>query len=127
MKPDQITIDRVVAEVASELMENVDTYMAHWKKTRGKPTPSGQDTDLAEATGLGVDVFPIIADTFVRAWEWALVNPYDLACGVESSQLASYVSSILQESREKTGLDDKELPILVNLIAQKVVETAAKE
>jgi hypothetical protein len=126
-KLDPDLLERIAAAAAAEVLENVDLHIAYWKKTRGKQPHYGMDTGLARATGLGGDILPVIAEAVSRAWEWCAGKQYDLAAGVLGSALAVYVSSIFQERKGLTGLVDKEIDVLVSVIAQQIVESISKE
>jgi hypothetical protein len=118
---DQDIIDRIAGAAAAEVLDNVDLHMAYWKKTRGQ-LHFGQDMGLAQATGLGGDILPSIADAIRQAWEWCIGNRSTIVAGVLNSALVTYVSSIFQKSKGSTRLSDKEIEVLVDVIARKVVE-----
>ena len=124
-KPDQDTIDRIAGAAAAEVLDDVDLHMAYWKQTRGQ-THYGLDTGLAPAVGLGGDILPFIAKAIVSAWEWCIGNRSDLRNGVWNATLVAHLSSFFQKRRGLIGLNDKEIGVLVNVIAQKVAEAVKR-
>jgi hypothetical protein len=125
LKPDQDMIDRIAGAAAAEVLDDVDLHMAYWKQTRGQ-MHYGLDTGLAPASGLGGDIMPFIANAIVSAWEWCVGNRSDLRNGVWNSTLVAHLSSFFQKRRGLIGLNDKEIEVLVNAIAQKVAEAVRR-
>ncbi len=123
--PDQSTIDRIAAAAAAEVLDNIDFHMARWKETRGREPRRGMETGLAQATNLGGDMLPVIAESVVRAWMWCTHNLAELTTGRTKSALIDHVVSFLHEGL--LGLADKEIDVLGNIIAEKVSEAVNRE
>lgn len=123
---DQDTLDRIAAAAAAEVLENVDLHIAYWKKTRGGPPHHDLYTGLAQASGLSGNILPFIADAIRRTWEWCIQNRYDFAAAGISSALVARVSSIFNESKKMTGLNDKEIEVLSDKISQQVAEAVTR-
>ncbi len=123
----QDTLDRIAAAAAAEVLDNVDLHIANWLKTREKQSRFGSDTGLAQASGLGVDILPFIADAVIRAWQWCFDNPRDFAVEGSNSELVAYVSSVLLESKGLTRLSDEEIEVLVGVIAREVADAITRK
>ncbi|HYA42568.1 MAG TPA: zf-HC2 domain-containing protein [Syntrophobacteraceae bacterium] len=122
LEPNQDTVDRIAAAAAAEVLDNVDLHIAHWLKTRGDQPRPGPYTGLAQASGLGGDILPFIDDAIRQAWEWCAGNRNDLVAGILSPALLVHVSSFFHESKGLSGLNDKEIDVLTEVISKEVAD-----